>query len=83
MIGKIEEVAEALWMAISPLNLKGEFRNLIYKKPYRVGAKAAIEAMREPTDAMKNREDGWDFSCHTCGGHQEARYILIDAALEE
>ena len=47
-------------------------------------ARAAIEAMREPTSGMKTGDDvHWDAACHICGGHQEAWHNLIDAALTE
>jgi hypothetical protein len=47
-------------------------------------ARAAIAAMREPTEAMKDA-DGvyWEDSCLHCGGHQHAWQTLIDAALKE
>lgn len=48
-----------------------------------LAARAAIEAMREPTDDMKT--DGevtpWNWGCHTCGGPKENWYRMIDAAL--
>lgn len=47
-------------------------------------ARAAIEAMREPTAEMKAAEGAhWDYSCHTCGGLAEGWYLMIDAALQE
>lgn len=45
-------------------------------------AKAAIEAMREPTEEMTNRE-GYHDNCYTCGGHLEGYQCMIDAALKE
>lgn len=52
-------------------------------------AKAAIAAMREPTDKMKkfrtNNVDifDWNCKCYYCGGHKFAVQAYIDAALKE
>lgn len=48
-------------------------------------ARAAIEAMREPTNEMKTCSDEvhWGYSCHTCGGLKEGWYAMIDAALRQ
>lgn len=52
-------------------------------------ARAAISAMREPNEAMKNAltplQDSihWDYSCHVCGGLRDGWYAMIDAALKE
>lgn len=45
-------------------------------------AKAAIEAMREPTEEMKTASDQihWGYSCHVCGGLTEGWRIMFDAA---
>lgn len=50
----------------------------------RSAARAAIAAMREPTEDMKkcNEEVHWGYSCHTCGGLTEGWYAMIDAALK-
>lgn len=47
-------------------------------------ARAAIEAMREPTDDMKNcsEEVHWDYSCGQCGGLKEGWQMMIDEALK-
>lgn len=50
-------------------------------------AKAAIEAMREPTEEMINAETEqgkvhWDYSCQICGGAKFAWQAMIDAALK-
>lgn len=46
-------------------------------------ARAAIEAMREPTEDMKNcsEEIHWGYRCQVCGGLTEGWQIMIDAAL--
>ena len=44
-------------------------------------ARAAIEAMREPTEEMKG--EGYHPNCHMCGGHLEGWQRMIDAALKE
>lgn len=51
---------------------------------YRSMARAAIEAMREPTNEMLNYEtDTFSIqtNCHMCGGHLEGWQAMIDAAL--
>ena len=45
-------------------------------------ARAAIEAMREPTEAMIDA-DGVQQKCHMCGGHVEGWQLMTDAALSE
>lgn len=51
-------------------------------------AKAAIKAMREPTEKMINAKDKngdeihWGYSCHTCGGIKDAYYAMIDSITE-
>lgn len=52
-------------------------------------ARAAIEAMREPTDAMRNAKDKygdgicWGYDCHICGGITDEKWrSMIDAALK-
>lgn len=47
-------------------------------------ARAAIAAMREPTEAMKNCSDEihWGYSCHVCGGLKDGWYAMIDATLK-
>lgn len=46
-------------------------------------AKAAIEAMREPTDEMKKCDNiHWGYSCYVCGGLKDGWYKMIDAALK-
>jgi len=49
---------------------------------YKDMARAAIEAMREPTQEMK-AVDGvhWGYGCHVCGGLTEGWHAMIDAAL--
>ena len=45
-------------------------------------ARAAIAAMREPTDAMKSVEGiHWGYGCHVCGGVKEGWQAMIDEAL--
>jgi hypothetical protein len=48
-----------------------------------LAARAAIEAMREPTEAMKNcdEEVHWGYSCHMCGGLTEGWNKMFKAAL--
>ena len=47
-------------------------------------ARAAIAAMREPTEAMKSchEEVHWGYSCHVCGGLTEGWYKMFDEALK-
>lgn len=79
----IEKVARALcddtlkrWR--SPIALRAEpWRGFI------PAARAAIEAMREPTEEMKAPDDvHWDYSCHVCGGAKDTWHLMIDAALK-
>lgn len=53
-------------------------------KDYKGYARAAIEAMREPTGDMKNCSEHihWGYSCHVCGGLTEGWYAMIDEALK-
>lgn len=49
-------------------------------------ARAAIEAMREPTPEMIAKPDDgarvhWDYNCHVCGGARHAWETMIDVAL--
>lgn len=45
--------------------------------------RAVIEAMREPTEAMKSIEGvHWGYGCHVCGGLQEGWEAMIDEALK-
>lgn len=69
----IERVARAIMSEENPDSLD----------QYSAMARAAIEAMREPTDEMKNcsEEVHWGYSCHVCGGLKEGWQAMIDAAL--
>ncbi len=78
----IERVAKALylwqegksdWDAAEPES----------KEDAREAARAAIEAMREPTEDMKqcSEEIHWNYSCHVCGGLTEGWHKMIDHAL--
>ena len=56
---------------------------------YRQHARAVIDAMREPTEAMKKATTSngdniyWDYSCHVCGGLKDGWHAMIDAALAD
>lgn len=72
----IERVAKALMEASGG----GRDRPDFYWRYYESAARAAIEAMREPTDRMKMEFEGWNCSANDMeAGYQAA----IDAALEE
>lgn len=78
----VERVAEAIYIADSG---KGwDQQNSWLHEMYFKKARAAIEAMREPTEAMKCDGDvrPWDWSCQTCGGPKEHWYRMIDEALK-
>jgi hypothetical protein len=47
---------------------------------YREMARAAIKAMREPTEQMLTAEEVHP-SCHMCGGHLDGWHMMIDATL--
>jgi hypothetical protein len=49
--------------------------------PYDARARAAIEAMREPTEGMVTA-GGVQRNCFSCGGHVEGWQLMIDAALK-
>lgn len=47
-------------------------------------ASIVIEALREPTEKMKNcKHTHWDYGCYVCGGLKEGWYAMIDEALNE
>lgn len=48
---------------------------------FREDARAAIEAMREPTEEMKNIDPAYYGRCPTCGGVEQSWPAMIDAAL--
>lgn len=77
MTGMVYRVAEALRKEFEPYRVfdEGEAERL---------ARAAIEAMREPTAGMLSyrTDDAMvHSSCHMCGGHLEGWHLMIDAAL--
>lgn len=82
----IERVARAIWASeyTSPWPDGDGYPDDEYRLVARKQARAAIEAMREPTDAMK-AVDGihWGYGCHVCGGLTEGWQAMIDAALSE
>ncbi len=84
----IERVAAALWVASGtyPDSAVG-IRNMkpVVWPDFMKQARAAIEAMREPTAEMTGCSDEvhWDYSCHVCGGLKEGWQAMIDAALNE
>lgn len=80
----IEKVARAL-VTSSGLDPDQQYgRHGPEWKLYVDNAKAAIEAMREPTPEMLVSEDiHWGYSCHVCGGLKSGYETMIDAALKE
>lgn len=47
-------------------------------------AKAALEAMLEPTEEMTvGDENHYKYNCHVCGGWKEAYQTMIKQALEK
>lgn len=84
-MGMVAKVAAALFEqehADTPQASALHLQRLTLRKRYELKARAAIEAMREPTAEMKAAEGAhWDYSCHTCGGLAEGWHIMIDAAL--
>jgi hypothetical protein len=76
----IERVAQAIrleWAAHSTTPLP------FYAGELEAVARAAIAAMREPTDDMKQIEGvHWGYPCAICGGLTEGWYAMIDEALK-
>lgn len=78
----IEKVAKAAYESL----FSGEWPDVgtsISADQFRTAARAAIEAMREPTNDMKQCSDEvhWGYSCHVCGGLTEGWQKMIDHAL--
>ena len=65
-----KEYGREVWPDAS-LDLKDEYRSM---------ARAAIAAMREPTETMLKADEVHP-SCHMCGGHLEGWHHMIDEAL--
>ena len=79
----IERVALALFKAEQPEQLN-DYRWEHTRANYILLARAAIAAMREPTEEMKSVDEvHWDYSCHVCGGLKDGWHKMIDAALED
>lgn len=74
IVTMIEKVAHALYVQ----------SDITYsdKAYWKRMAKAAIEAMKEPTEEMLKAE-GTHHNCHMCGGHSEGYKLMIEAALKE
>jgi hypothetical protein len=84
MTTMLERVASTYWDAAFSDTDKYSTLSLHNQYVAQEGARAAIKAMREPTEEM--RECGyvhWDYSCNVCGGLKEGWYAMIDAALKE
>lgn len=82
----IERAAEAAFMADWPKDNWSRFGNEDYvKNRYRRIARAAIEAMREPTEAMKVAfyKDVDDWFDHQIHDDHHLYKCMIDAALKE
>jgi hypothetical protein len=73
---KIEEVARAIMEDSGGGRDRPDFNWRYYES----AARAAIEAMREPTEAMRRECDGWNASPNDMEGCYSA---MIDAALKE
>lgn len=55
-----------------------------WQEEFLVPARAAIAAMREPTEAMKAVESvHWGYSCQVCGGLKEGWQAMHDEALKD
>lgn len=88
----IERVARALYERENALGMQfpgasdhfaWDGPNFKGQKVWREMARVAIEAMREPTEEMKNCSDEvhWGYSCNTCGGLEAGWHAMITAAL--
>lgn len=73
----IERVAEAIYA------MARETRDEWLIPDWKMVARAAIEAMREPTSEMTScsEEVHWGDSCYICGGLKDGWQKMIDAAL--
>jgi hypothetical protein len=74
----VERVASRIQEALMVI-ANGESDSPVYEHI----ARAAIGAMREPTEGMKCDGDTrpWDWLCQTCGGPKEHWYRMINEAL--
>lgn len=58
-----------------------------YKSWERRFTDAILEALAEPSEAMKEKawhyHDGRVYSCHVCGGQEEGWHLMLKAAGEE
>jgi hypothetical protein len=82
MAEMVDRIAKAILGSVS--DRAWESLSSLSQESLRLQARAAIEAMREPTEAMINSpETHWDYSCHVCGGLKEGWYAFHDAALEK
>lgn len=80
-MSKIEEVAKAYRDAVMSTP---DGVSIPFEEFSRIAARAAIEAMREPTDAMMKAGEvpGWDDSV-SIGLSSDVWRAMIDAALNE
>jgi hypothetical protein len=81
----IEKVARAIFevCSVDGVTLPWESISENSRALHKDWAKAAIEALREPTPEMLDPEDvssSWK-GCPTCGGLREGYELMIDAAL--
>ena len=77
----IERVARAMMKVLLPIQTPEQAESQLTHDAYWLdAARAAIEAMREPTNHMKAAAHQ---SCFTCGGAGEHWPAMIDAALDE
>lgn len=80
-MNKIEQVARAIYEATEPKNV-WEIRSDEFKRDYLDYARAAIEAMREPTEAMCSAAED-SGSLEAGSSPFGAWQAMIDAALKE
>ncbi len=79
----IERVARAIWaVEYDAEAYPFETASKAEKNLLNAQARAAIEAMREPTAEMLNAP-GTQTNCQMCGGHAEGWHLWIKAALAE
>lgn len=80
-IGRAETLRTAMWKIADATGISWD--EAAWQRQMQVLARAAIQALMEPTSEMLACEDiHWGYSCHICGGLTEGWHAMLTAALE-